>query len=272
MKTKTKLEMFANEIGCIKNDNLQSFAKILIANADDYFFTVPASSSGRYHPSFSLGDGGLVRHTQCVVYWAICQAESLNFNDEDTDLLIIAALMHDIKKQGNNEGSTVREHPLLAADYVMDVYENNTQLNLITIDQVIKICDAVRSHMGKWEYLPQYTRGKEPYPMPSNDFEKALQSADYIASRKAVLEFDFSQTQIRAKQILKEKKEININVDAYTLQDLEVIQLPFGKHKGKMFKEVLETGYLDWMTEQTNFSYKTEQRLAKRYLELVQGS
>lgn len=36
--------------------------------------------------------------------------------------------------------------------------------------------------------------------------------------------------------------------------------------------KILETGYLDWMTEQTNFSYKNEQRLAKRYLELVQGS
>ena len=71
-----KISVFINELNYIKDDNLNAFAKELIANAEDYFFTVPASSSGKYHPQFSLGVGGLVRHTRCVAYFAMGAGES----------------------------------------------------------------------------------------------------------------------------------------------------------------------------------------------------
>ena len=110
-----KIKMFINEIGDIKDANLKAFATELIANADDYFFVVPASSSGKYHPPFDLGDGGLVRHTRLVAYMAKSLAESYCFSDYDTDCLIVAALAHDIKKQGNGDtGHTVWDHPILA--------------------------------------------------------------------------------------------------------------------------------------------------------------
>ena len=38
-----RLKMFANEIGDIYDKDLKELAIELIANADDYFFTVPAS-------------------------------------------------------------------------------------------------------------------------------------------------------------------------------------------------------------------------------------
>ena len=50
-----------------------------------------------------MGDGGLVRHTRCVAYFAKWLAESFCMTQEDSDLLIIAALAHDIKKQGNGK-------------------------------------------------------------------------------------------------------------------------------------------------------------------------
>ena len=87
-----KIKMFINEIGDIKDANLKEFATELIANADDYFFVVPASSSGKYHPPFDLGDGGLVRHTRVVAYMAKSLAESYCFSDYDADCLIVAAL------------------------------------------------------------------------------------------------------------------------------------------------------------------------------------
>lgn len=34
------------------------------------FFTQPASSSGKYHPSYALGVGGLVRHTKAAMIMA----------------------------------------------------------------------------------------------------------------------------------------------------------------------------------------------------------
>ena len=269
MIRENKIKMFANELAYIKNENLRKFAEELIANADDYFFVVPASSSGKYHPQFALGDGGLVRHTRCVAYFAKAMAESFNFNQEDSDLLVIAALAHDIKKQGNNTGHTVREHPMLASDYVCHIMEKFGE-DVITNEQIQKICCAVASHMGKWENLPEWTRGKEPFPMPSNDFEKALQAADYVASRKAIEVFTFDSTdEVELPKLQEQRKDVD--VDSYTLADLEVYVVPFGKHRGKTFKEVKPTGYLDWMVKQVDFNCKDVQDLAKRYLAILNG-
>ena len=267
MTREDKLKLFANEFAYIKNENLKKFAEEVIANADDWFFVEPASLSGKYHPTFSLGEGGLVRHTRCVAYFAMAMAESMNFNDEDSDLIIIAALAHDIKKHDNNK-NYMREHPLLASEYLCTIMEKFSE-DIITNEQVQKICCAVASHMGKWEAKEPWLKGKEPFPMPLNDFEKALQAADYIASRKKILEFDFDIVESVNLPKLNEQKTIDIN--SYTLVDLENYVIPFGKHKGKTFKEVKPTGYLDWMAKQIDFNFKDVQSLAKKYLAYLNG-
>ena len=146
MDKSEKIKLFINEINDIKGDNARKFAEELIGNADDYFFSVPASSSGKYHPQFDLGLGGLVRHTRCVTFFAEAMAESLDFDDDTTDLLIIAALAHDIRKQGDNTGHTVREHPILASKYVKDLNKSN---KFLTKSQVDMICGK----MGKQERI-----------------------------------------------------------------------------------------------------------------------
>lgn len=116
-----RIKLFANELNDISNPKLQEFAIRLLLNAPDYFFTIPASSTGKYHPPFSQGTGGLVRHTRCVIFFAKCNAESFDFIQKDIDLIIISALVHDILKQGKDKQSkyTVWEHPELASSYVM---------------------------------------------------------------------------------------------------------------------------------------------------------
>ena len=122
MNINERLQLFANELNDIKDNNLRQFAVQLLTNAPEYFFTVPASSSGKYHPYFAREVGGLVKHTRCVIFYAECNAESFNFDEHTKDLAIIAALAHDIKKQGdNNTGShTVWEHPELAYNYILE--------------------------------------------------------------------------------------------------------------------------------------------------------
>lgn len=272
MTKEEKLKLFVNELGYIKNPVLKKFAEEIIGNADDYFFIVPASSSGKYHPQFSLGDGGLMRHTRCVAYFAKANAESYDFSDDDSDLLVISALAHDIKKQGNNTsvgGHTVREHPLLAADYVREIASKFTE-GAISKEQIEKICGAVSCHMGKWEHHAQFLRrGCEPYPMPKDDFEKALQLADYIASRKAILSFEFTPTETVQLPVLTEAPKVD--PETMTLEELENYVVTFGKHSGKTFKEIKPTGYLDWMCKQEDFNKKDTQILAKKYLSLLEN-
>ena len=66
----SKKEYFLKEIPLIQTDNIRQFLEYCIANLPDYFFHVAASSSGKYHPEYALGDGGLLRHTKAAVWIA----------------------------------------------------------------------------------------------------------------------------------------------------------------------------------------------------------
>jgi hypothetical protein len=268
MEKEDKLKLFVNEFKYISNENLRKFAEELIANANDYFFVVPASSSGKYHPQFDLGEGGLVRHTRCVAFYAKCVAESRDMSQDETDLLIISALAHDIKKQGESSNYTVHEHPTLASDFVMEVSKKFD--GKITKKQLQMICGAVSSHMGKWGHNAEFIRGKEPLPLPSNEFERALQAADYIASRKEIKDFDFAPTEPVQLPISEQNNSNVINVEGIPLNELENYIITFGKHKNKTFKEVQPTGYLDWMCRQEDFFKKDTQNAARRYLYLLE--
>lgn len=264
-----KIKMFINEIGDIKDADLKAFATELIANADDYFFVVPASSSGKYHPPFDLGDGGLVRHTRLVAYMARSLAESYCFSDYDTDCLIVAALAHDIKKQGNGDtGHTVWDHPILAMHYVQEIY-GKTNFN-VPADTIEKICNAVSSHMGKWGNEPRFCKGNTPLPMPVTEFDKALQAADYVASRKEITDFKFRDTE--EVNIVAQPKPSLPPVNEMSLFELENYQMPFGKHKGKTLREVKPTGYLDWMLKQTDFANKDTQEIVRAYFNKLRES
>ena len=69
MEKNERVALFERELSYIKDENIKEFAKRIIEDADEYFFTVPASSSGKYHPDFARGEGGLVRHTKAVVFF-----------------------------------------------------------------------------------------------------------------------------------------------------------------------------------------------------------
>lgn len=277
MKKREKLNLFKNELNDIKNDNLREFACHLILNAPEYFFTVPASSSNKYHPYFANEVGGLVKHTRCVIFFAECNAESFNFNEHQKDLIIIAALAHDIKKQGNdNVGRyTVHEHPELASSYIMDMQKNFH--HLISVDDAQIIADAILCHMGKWAHYSEYIKGKKSYPLPVTLIEYALQSADYIASRKELLNFDFKNNNILIENIINTNL---INDDSIVIEmknsDIynssnnanEDLVFPFGKHKGKFVKDVIKDSpdYIEWMLSKTDFKQTEFLEKIKEYI------
>lgn len=255
-----RLKMFANEIGYIVDENLKKFAEKVIEGADDYFFTVPASSSGKYHPQFSLGESGLVRHTRVVAFFVKCIGESMMFNQHDIDLLVIAAIAHDIKKQGDNSnGHTVGNHPEFARNYVLVLGAEND--NLISMDDVKKIAAAVYSHMGKWGHE------NDNMPLPETEFDKALQAADYLASRREILDFDFKPTEPVKIEPNQASTAPSVNYDG----DPKDYVLGFGKYKGQTLEQVAKTGYIDWMIKQVDFFNKEAQEMGRRYLDSLKN-
>ena len=245
-----RLKLFVNELGDITEENLRKFAEELIINADDYFFTVAASTSGKYHPQFDLGDGGLVRHTRCVVFFAQCEAISRMFTEHETNLMIVAAIAHDIKKLGDGKGKhTVDDHPRFAAEYINDT---NKRTELLSAEDENILANMVLSHMGKWGH-----EKIADLPLPKTELEKALQAADYIASRKELLGFDFRPTE-KVEIVKEEIKPADFVVN-------------FGKHSGKTIKEVYEAGrkgdtYLHWMMGQKEFNNQETRLMGMKYL------
>ena len=178
-----KTNYFKKEINYIKDKDLKKDLKTLINLLPDYFFEIPASSTGKYHPKFALGKEGLVRHTKVAVRLAY---ELLNnntvgskFTDCDKDLIIMALTLHDGLKSGlNHEKYTKFDHPLLASKYIM---ENKEKLSM-DIDDLRKMCSMIESHMGEWTY-DNYNK-KEVLPKPRTAEQRFVHMCDFLASRK----------------------------------------------------------------------------------------
>ena len=65
-----KSDVFKTELNFIKDNRIKESTKIILELLPNYFYEIPASSTGKYHPEFSLGTGGLVRHVKVAVRFA----------------------------------------------------------------------------------------------------------------------------------------------------------------------------------------------------------
>lgn len=184
-----KSTIFNNELELIKNDRLRRSCEVLLNELPDYFYEIPASSTGKYHPKFALGEGGLVRHTKVAVRIAyeIIKTQSIGniFTDDEKDLILISLMLHDGLKEGfPKEKYTKFDHPILAANFVKD----KANLTELTSEEVKLISTNISSHMGEWN--------KSDYsditlPLPKNKYQKMVHMCDLLASRKFInVEFD----------------------------------------------------------------------------------
>lgn len=173
-----KIKYFLKEINYIKNEDNRDDIKYLINLLPNYFFKIPASSTGKYHPKFASTEHGLVKHTKAAVRIAY-DLFMINdsFSDEDKDLIIMALIMHDgLKKGMNEEEYTCFDHPLLVSELIM---KNASNLKM-NIDNVRRICSMIESHMGKWN-TNKYS--KVVLPIPNDKYQRFVHMCDYLASR-----------------------------------------------------------------------------------------
>lgn len=172
-----KHEFFEREIQLIQSEDYRDLVRWFFDNAvGEWFWTSGASSSGKYHPQFTKGEGGLVKHTRAVVM--VCD-ELLRMSSyaymkaEYKDYAIIACLLHDTRKYGKNneeDKDCYKEHGKLAADAIREVWQ-------MFFDEPAPelLLMAVRSHMGQW------VEDKEDRPFTNID--RLVHLSDYIASR-----------------------------------------------------------------------------------------
>ncbi len=184
-----KVEVFKKEFSYIANESYATDAKYLVDSLPDYFFEVPASSTGKYHPKYTLGEGGLVRHTKSAVRIAY---ELLSnpliggkYTSREKDLMIMALILHDGMKSGQEKSQyTKTEHPLYISKHIKD---NKDNLNMNDED-IAFVCSVIESHMGPWN---KDFDGNEVLPIPKTKYQNFVHMCDYLASRKFInVEFD----------------------------------------------------------------------------------
>lgn len=186
-------DTFNKELSYIKNQKYKENAQKLIELLPDYFYEVAASSTGKYHPAFALGVGGLVRHTKVAVKIAYELSNNdvigYSFTQDEKDLMIIALIMHDGLKHGKIKEKYVRfDHPVLMANYIKENKDKTT----FTDEEIKFLSDVISSHMGKWNTNPY---SDVVLPIPHNKYQRFVHMCDFLASRK-FLDVKFTNNEI----------------------------------------------------------------------------
>lgn len=180
MELKEKAKVLEQEINLIEDIELKTLAIDLLNRIPEYFYEIAASASGKYHPQYALGEGGLVRHTKAAIMIAnsLLSLEMYSHIKQDRDYIIIALLIHDAFKRGLEYSDvTVNNHAALCAEWIM----NNVSAGISD-----NIAQLVLTHMGQWNMNGDI----EVAPKPQTDTQKFVHLCDYLASRK-YLEVNF---------------------------------------------------------------------------------
>jgi 23S rRNA maturation-related 3'-5' exoribonuclease YhaM len=161
----------------IKDKEIKENVKKAYEALPEYFHKVAASSSGKYHPRFSLGEGGLKRHTKFAIDMAFELFKLYTFSEVEKDCIVGALILHDGLKHGlNYEKYCVNNHADIMADWLNDFWKEVIVKGVEVDVKLFIICECVRSHMGQWSVVRP----------PITEVEKFVHLCDYIASRKII--------------------------------------------------------------------------------------
>lgn len=233
MTDEEKIVLFEKEIAYMEIENIKDFFKKAITLVPDYFFEVPASSSGKFHSSLECGFGGLVYHTRSVAkianYLVNLQQYKSKLSEVERDCVICAALLHDCVKHDweNKTGFSVHQHPMLAAEFI----KTDERLDWIVSDEVRELIgDAVASHSGEWTTS---NRSKIVLPSPQTLIQELVHLSDFIASRGDI-------------HILFEGES-----NKPKMPDVNTYVFPLKKHAGELLIDVFKNDrpYLEWVKE-----------------------
>ena len=199
---KTKLD---TEIALIQHEDIRLLVRAVLDAAPACFWSMPAATTGKYHPAISLGEGGLVRHTRAVVRIAchLLDMQGIYPEERQYSIALAACILHDCCKKWDTEKYTAFAHPRRAAELIAtqanilwpaemaglppatagELLEHPERAYCATAPAVRCIMAAVESHMGRWNFN---TRTGEELPRPLTPMQRLVHTADFLASRKDI--------------------------------------------------------------------------------------
>ncbi len=179
-------EIFTNELNLIKSTRIRSACLKMVKLLPDYFFTIPAASTGKYHPEYAQGEGGLLRHSKAAmrIGYELLSDPCIGdkYTNDEKDLMLMGLLIHDGLKLGYPKEQYTRfDHPILIANYIG---EHSKDLEELTEEEITFLKDVVKTHMGPW--TTDYN-GNEVLERPRTKYQNFVHMCDFLASRKCLL-------------------------------------------------------------------------------------
>lgn len=174
-------EQLQDILNNIHNDKIRLFTASVLDKVEPDFWTMPASTSGKYHPPECRGEGGLVLHVRRACMFANMIFNSYGFENTDIrgDIVISALLLHDIgKKQKYDKYWEYYNHPIVAAKkceefkHLLDSKIYSTIVNCIIWHMGPFSPKSIKKEITKYTFL-----------------ELIVYNCDYLASQ-ATLKFE----------------------------------------------------------------------------------
>lgn len=233
-----KVELFREFLNTYETEELRLFSEDLLAVQDDCNYTIPASTSGKYHNPTQCQPGGQMYHVLfvCKAMEMILALEYIKEKfpkPKQRDCLRTAVLFHDSKKT-NGGKYTTKDHPLLGAKFVRETkVKHNIKPELKKY-----IGRLIESHSGSWNEDGMM-------PKPESDDQFLVHLCDMFGSRAF---FDMRY----------DKKTQDMIASMQTLPDPSEWEFPFGKYKGKTLGWVMEVDepYLLWLRDDSDMELR----------------
>jgi hypothetical protein len=212
-KMLVEAEVIDDLISLIEDDDLRGFTYFLLSQAHPDFWIIPSSSSGKYHPAWENGKGGLIRHVKAVAAFGLeslrrfgygndVMGADANENAEMRDMLIFAAIMHDWGKNGHPKTGWGKHTTKTHGEDTAKIIEEEMLPKFLKIFPEIKAPEylkemvkqamvAIYFHYGLW--------GKDkvrPIDPKLTDLARCLQEGDYFSSRKFIKEVDIEEMKL----------------------------------------------------------------------------
>lgn len=239
MTKEEKQKVFSLMLKSFETEIFKEYFNDMVAEIPDYIFTMPSSTSGKYHNKTQCQKFGQVYHV--YMFFSILEHrlrlkhnKEIYSKPEIRDAMRCVPVFHDAIKCGLNGSTfTVPEHPILAGEWVRKTKVEH-DIPEIYKEMIIGMCEA---HSGEWNK----NRSKiEIMPEPRNDMEFFIHECDILSSRndidmiipddlKAILEGNASAPEI----------------------DIDTYIITFGKYRGRTLKQVnqIDRQYILWAKE-----------------------
>ena len=239
MKNQNKFTVFEPMLTNFETDLMKNYFSDMVQEIPDYIYTMPSSTSGKYHNKTQCETYGQVYHaymfSEILNYRLNLKGNKEKYNNPILrDCMRCVPVFHDAVKCGlNGSQYTVHEHPMLAHDWVL-----NTVVEHDIVPKLKKlIADMCAAHSGEWT---SSKRSKIVLPEPKNDMELFIHECDILSSRNNI--------DMIISDELKELMQNNFPVQI-ELPDINEYRITFGKHSGALIKEVPKD-YLRWLAGQ----------------------